>query len=178
MTVMPKKKKIILIPYPAQGHVNPMIKLASLFSNKGFNPIIITPEFIHRRVSHRINDGIVFLSIPDGLHEDTPRDFFAIEMAMERNMASPLEELVRKMIVDGGEEDDGGGIGFFVVDLLASWAIDVGRRCGVTVAGFWPAMHATYRLVAAIPDLIHAGVISEDGMCCHSFRRTPLSEHY
>ncbi|XP_075489046.1 LOW QUALITY PROTEIN: UDP-glycosyltransferase 82A1 [Primulina tabacum] len=162
MTVM--LKKVILIPYPAQGHVNPMIKLASLLSSMGFNPIIITPEFIHRRVSHRINDGIVFMSIPDGLREGTPRDFFSIEMAMEKNMASPLEELVRKMIMDGGEENDGGGIGFFVVDLLASWAIDVGRRCRVAVAGFWPAMHATYRVVAAIPDLIHAGVISEDGI--------------
>ncbi|XP_073127986.1 UDP-glycosyltransferase 82A1 [Henckelia pumila] len=150
-----KKKKVILIPYPAQGHVNPMIKLASLLSNMGFDPIIITPEFIHRRVSRRINDGILFMSVPDGLREGAPRDFFAIEMAMERNMASPLEELVREM---------GGGIGFFVVDLLASWAIDVGRRCGVAVAGFWPAMHATYRLLAAIPDLIHAGVISGDGI--------------
>ncbi|XP_073027922.1 UDP-glycosyltransferase 82A1 isoform X2 [Primulina eburnea] len=164
MTVMQKKKKVILIPYPAQGHVNPMIKLASLLSSMGFNPIIITPEFIHRRVSHRINDGIVFMSIPDGLRDGTPRDFFSIEMAMEKNMASPLEELVRKMIMDGGEENDGGGIGFFVVDLLASWAIEVGRRCRVAVAGFWPAMHATYRLVAAIPDLVHAGVISEDGI--------------
>ncbi|XP_073312092.1 UDP-glycosyltransferase 82A1 [Primulina huaijiensis] len=164
MTVMPKKKKVILIPYPAQGHVNPMIKLASLLSSMGFNPIIITPEFIYRRVSHRINDGIVFMSIPDGLREGTPRDFFSIEMAMEKNMASPLEELVRMMIMDGGEDDDAGGIGFFVVDLLASWAIDVGRRCRVAVAGFWPAMHATYRLVAAIPDLIHAGVISADGI--------------
>ncbi|KZV22506.1 hypothetical protein F511_09028 [Dorcoceras hygrometricum] len=168
MTAMTKKmmKKVILIPYPAQGHVNPMIKLASFLSNMGFHPIIITPDFIHRRVSRRTTDGIVFMSIPDGLSEGTPRDFFAIEMAMERYMAAPLEELVRRETMDGG-----GGIGFFVVDLLASWAIEVGRLCGVAVAGFWPAMHATYRLVAAIPDLINAGVISEHGSSTSRNRR-------
>ncbi|KAK4437438.1 UDP-glycosyltransferase 82A1 [Sesamum alatum] len=171
MTMM-KKKKILLIPYPAQGHVTPMLKLASLLSNLGFRPVVITPEFIHRRISPQINpeDGILCLSIPDGLDAETPRDFFAIERAMEENMPPVLEALLRKMIDE--EEEGGGGIACLVADLLASWAVDVAQRCGVAAAGFWPAMHATYRLIAAIPHLIRTGVISENG--CPRNPSTPI----
>lgn len=153
-----RNKKVILIPYPAQGHVTPMLKLASLFSTFGYKPVIITPDFIHRRIASQIepHNRILSVSIPDGLDEDAPRDFFAIEMAMEQNMPPYLEQIVWEM-----EKDD--GVCCLVVDLLASWAIDVGRRCGVQVAGFWPAMHATYRLVEAIPHLIQTGIISENG---------------
>ncbi|XP_011100441.1 UDP-glycosyltransferase 82A1 [Sesamum indicum] len=162
MTLM-KKRTIILIPYPAQGHVTPMLRLASLLSNLGLRPVVITPEFIHRRISPQINpeDGIRCLSITDGLDAETPPDFFSIERAMEENMPPILEALLRKMIDE--EEEEGGGIACLVADLLASWAVDVARRCGVAAAGFWPAMHATYRLIAAIPHLIRTGVISESG---------------
>ncbi|KAL8478140.1 hypothetical protein ACS0TY_030143 [Phlomoides rotata] len=163
---MRMKKKIILIPYPAQGHVTPMLKFAAVLSNLGgFRPVVITPEFIHRRISPRINpddDGILCHSIPDGLDEGTPRDFFAIERAMEEHMPRVLEEHIRKMIEDD-ERDNGGGVACVVVDLLASSALEVARRCGLEAAGFWPAAHATYRLLAAIPQLIRDGLISENG---------------
>ncbi|KAH6780951.1 UDP-Glycosyltransferase superfamily protein [Perilla frutescens var. hirtella] len=155
------KKKIILIPYPAQGHVTPMLKLAAVLAKLGrFQPVVLTPEFIHRRISPQIDpgDGVLCLPLPDGLDDGAPRDFFAIERAMEENMPPVLEGLLREMV-----REDGGGVACVVVDLLASWAVEVARRCGVAAAGFWPAMHATYRLFAAIPDLIRTGLISENG---------------
>ncbi|KAL7086601.1 hypothetical protein ACP275_13G010800 [Erythranthe tilingii] len=167
-----KKKIIILIPYPAQGHVTPMLKLASLLSNLGFRPVVVTPEFIHRRISPQINpagDGILCVPISDGLDPAEPRDFFSIQRAMDETMPSNLEDIVRGMF------DGGGGVACLVVDLLASWAVGVARRCGVEAVGFWPAMHATYRLVAAIPDLIRTGVISENGCPINPKSRICLS---
>ncbi|XP_057792766.1 UDP-glycosyltransferase 82A1 [Salvia miltiorrhiza] len=153
---MKEKKKIILIPYPAQGHVTPMLKLAAVIAGLGrFQPVVLTPEFIHRRISPRIH-GVLCLPLPDGLDGGTPPpDFFAVERAMEEAMPPALEELLLREMA--------GGVACVVADLLASWAVEVARRCGVTVAGFWPAMHATYRLVAAIPHLVRTGVISENG---------------
>jgi UDP:flavonoid glycosyltransferase YjiC (YdhE family) len=154
-----KRPKIILVPYPAQGHVTPMLKLASAFHNHGFDIIMITPEHIHHQVVSSVEptaDQILCLPIPDGLDRDTPRDFFAIEMAMENNMPLHLEAMVDKL-------DEDGGVVCMVVDLLASWAIDVANRCRVPVAGFWPAMLATYRLIAAIPDMVRTGLVSDAG---------------
>lgn len=154
------KKRIILVPYPAQGHVTPMLKLAAVLASLGrFEPVVVTPEFIHRRISLRI-DGVLCLPIPDGLDAAGPRDFFAIERAMEENMPPVFERLLRQM---------GGGVACVVADVLASWAVEAACRCGVAAVGFWPAMHATYRLVAAIPHLLRTGVISENGNSNFSF---------
>ncbi|XP_021731985.1 UDP-glycosyltransferase 82A1-like [Chenopodium quinoa] len=160
----PKKKMIILVPYPAQGHVTPMLKLASSLSTFGFRPLVVLPEFIHRLIFNKVNaatkGGIVCVSIPDGLDDESKsRDFFNIEKAMEDHMPPYMERLIRKTNNNGGEN-----IACMVVDLLASWAFDVGTKCGVAVAGFWPAMLATYSLISSIPELVQRGLISEYGL--------------
>ncbi|KAL5581621.1 hypothetical protein UlMin_014063 [Ulmus minor] len=159
------KKMIILVPYPAQGHVTPMLKLATALAKQGFQPVIITPENIHEKIVLQVehkSEEVVCMAIEDGMDKETPRDFFSIEAAMEINMPAHLERLVGKL-----EEDGQGVVVCFVVDLLASWAIQVANRCGIPVAGFWPAMLATYRLIAAIPDMVRAGHISDTGCPQH-----------
>lgn len=168
---LPKKNIIIMVPYPAQGHVTPMVQLATALVHRGFHPVVVTPEFIHRKINPQDEnpDDISFLSIPDGLDEDgAPRDFFAIEKAMESDMAIHLERLICKIHEDEDEdEEDGGGnvVVCVVVDLLCSYAIEVAKRCGVPVAGFWAVMLAAYRLIAAIPYMLHTGLVSEIGKC-------------
>lgn len=152
-----QKPKIIFIPYPAQGHVTPMLHLASAFLSRGFAPIVMTPESIHRRISAtNVDLGITFLALSDGQDrlDAPPSDFFSIENSMENIMPSQLERLLL-------EEDL--GVAFVVVDLLASWAIGVADRCGVPVAGFWPVMFAAYRLIQAIPELVRTGLVSQKG---------------
>ncbi|KAJ0089034.1 hypothetical protein Patl1_33280 [Pistacia atlantica] len=160
-----KKLKVILVPYPAQGHVTPMLKLASAILNDGLikEAVLVTPEFIHNRVISSIDskNKIRCMSIPDGLEKDAPRDFFAIENAMENFMPAHLEKLIGNIV----DEDDDGRVVCVVVDLVASWAIQVADRCGLPVAGFWPAMLATYCLIAAIPDMVQAGYICDDTGC-------------
>ncbi|KAG4139411.1 hypothetical protein ERO13_D07G190700v2 [Gossypium hirsutum] len=161
-----KKPKILLVPYPAQGHVNPMLKLGLALLTHGLQPIIVTPEFIHRRIVANVdlNDYQVrFMSIPDGFSgEEGPYDFFAIEKSMENIMPNHLETLLHEL-----DEDDDGTVVCMVIDLLASWAIQVATRCGIPAAGFWPAMQATYRLITSIPEMIQADLISETGCPRH-----------
>ncbi|KVH95845.1 UDP-glucuronosyl/UDP-glucosyltransferase [Cynara cardunculus var. scolymus] len=145
--------KVIMVPYPAHGHVTPMLNLAFALTCHGLSPVVVMPDFIHRTMAHKTH--ITCISIPDGLDEETPRDFFSIEFAMENNMAVHLERLVRE--VDGG-------VAFMIVDLLASWALKVGDDCGVPVVGYWPVMFAAYQLIAAIPEMLSLGIISETGI--------------
>ena len=156
------KKIVIMVPYAAQGHVTPMLKLASYLSTLGlFQPLMVLPEFIHRRIISKMDltrAGIRCLSIPDGLDEGKPCDFFAIETAMEDCMPAHLSRLIRKL-----QDDDHEEVGCLIVDVLASWAIEVGRECSVEVAGFWTAMVAAYSLISSFPELIQRGLISEAG---------------
>ncbi|KAL3502404.1 hypothetical protein ACH5RR_036853 [Cinchona calisaya] len=160
-----RASKVILVPYPAQGHITPMLKFASALVSHGLEPVVVVPEFIHCRISSQIHsiDGILCKSIPDGLDEGSPHDFFTIETSMEKIMPFHLEKLLLQL--DDQDQQDGrrSVVACMIVDLLASYAIDVANRCGVKVAGFWPAMLATYRLIAAVPDMLDAGIISETG---------------
>ncbi|XWS47454.1 hypothetical protein CRYUN_Cryun14cG0153300 [Craigia yunnanensis] len=132
------KPKIILVPYPAQGHVTPILNLGSAFLSHGFQPIIVTPKFIHHRIVSNMDPDheVRFMSIPDGLDEEGPHDFFAIEKAMENIMPIHLEGLIHKV----DEEEENGRVA---------------------------SMEATYRLITAIPDIVQSDLISETGCPQH-----------
>ncbi|XP_010276149.2 PREDICTED: UDP-glycosyltransferase 82A1 [Nelumbo nucifera] len=155
---MEKKARIVLVPYPAQGHVTPMVQLALALRDLEFDPVLVVPDYLHLKIMPHIqpNYGVSFISIPDGLSENEPRDFFTIAFSMENSMPAHLERIIRSFSQDGR-------VACVVVDFLASWAIEVAGRCGVPVAGFWPAMLAMYRICVAIPDMIKVGLIDEFG---------------
>ncbi|OWM81567.1 UDP-glycosyltransferase 82A1 [Punica granatum] len=168
--------KVILVPYPAQGHVTPMLQLAVALLPSGFEPVLVTLEHIHRRIKPDIEQMghvasmVKCVVLQDGLESGGARDFFAIEAAMEDgSMAVQLERLVSKL----DDCENGEGVVLMVVDVLASWAMEVGHRCGVPTAGFWVAMIATYQVVAAIPDLVRHGVISYSGTPRHKETKLP-----
>lgn len=163
--------KVIMVPYPAQGHVTPMLNLAMALTRLGLSPVVVTPEFIHHTIAQKTH--VTCMSIPDGLDDDVPRDFFAIEFAMENNMPVHLERLVREL-----NSDDDGGVAFMIVDLLASWALKVGDDCGIPVVGYWPVMLAAYQLIASIPDLLSLGVISETGKIIKTISNLIYSYYY
>ncbi|CAN6268606.1 unnamed protein product [Urochloa humidicola] len=161
---------VLLVPFPAQGHVTPMLQLARALAAHGAAPTVAVPDFIHRRISGAgccAAGGVALVSIPSGIAEnagvgsgsDATPGFGAIEHAMEHHMPAHLERMLTSSPPRGSRP----AVACVVVDVLASWAVPVAARCGVPVAGFWPAMLASYRVVAAIPELIERGLISESG---------------
>lgn len=44
------KPHAICIPFPAQGHINPMLKLAKLLHHKGFHITFVNTEYNHKRL--------------------------------------------------------------------------------------------------------------------------------
>nr|CAB3487702.1 unnamed protein product [Digitaria exilis] len=154
---------VLFVPFPAQGHVTPMLQLARALAAHGVAATVAVPDFIHRRIASATggNGGVALASIPSGIvvpdaagsDSDDPPGFGAIVHSMEHHMPAHLERLLVARPA----------VACVVVDVLASWAVPVAARCGVPVAGFWPAMLASYRVVAAIPELIERGLISESG---------------
>ncbi|MCH1922934.1 hypothetical protein L9G15_26340, partial [Shewanella sp. A3A] len=64
----------VMVPYPAQGHVTPMLTLAKLLYSRGFHVTFVNNEFNHRRLLRargaRALDGAPgfrFAAMDDGL---------------------------------------------------------------------------------------------------------------
>ncbi|GAU36718.1 hypothetical protein TSUD_217750 [Trifolium subterraneum] len=102
---------VVCIPYPAQGHINPMLKLAKLLHYKGgFHVTFVNTKFNHKRLLKARGpnslDGLPsfrFETIPDGLPEsdvdatqDIPSLFsdgvmsFTLDAAQELNIPEVL----------------------------------------------------------------------------------------
>ncbi|XP_054803459.1 7-deoxyloganetin glucosyltransferase-like [Prosopis cineraria] len=73
-SIWESKPHAVMIPYPAQGHVNPMMKLAKILHSRGFHITFVNSEFNHKRLlrsrgPHAV-DGLPdfrYETIPDGL---------------------------------------------------------------------------------------------------------------
>ncbi|CAK8538706.1 unnamed protein product [Lathyrus sativus] len=163
---MRKKPIILLVPYPAQGHVNPMQNLASSFIAQGFETLMILPQHVHNKINVDDDKIVKCVGLEDGIEEETTTpDFFAIESSMENIMPIHLEEFLQN-------NERVGEVCLMVVDLLASWAIQVAGKFGIPTVGFWPAMLASYLLIAAIPQMLRTGLISDTGLPQHEGKIT------
>ncbi|CAL5332767.1 unnamed protein product [Camellia sinensis] len=97
----------VCIPYPAQGHINPMLKLAKLLHHKGFHITFINTEFNHCRLlksqgPHSISGtpSFRFETIPDGLPPsefDATQDIPALCHSILHNFLNPFRVLLAKL---------------------------------------------------------------------------------
>ena len=69
-----KPPHVVCVPFPAQGHVTPMMKLAKILHRKGFHVTFVNTEYNHRRLVRSRGPTAVaglsdfrFATIPDGL---------------------------------------------------------------------------------------------------------------
>ncbi|KAD6795974.1 hypothetical protein E3N88_06870 [Mikania micrantha] len=67
-----KKTHVLLIPYPAQGHVTPLMEAAQCLTSNGLKVTFVNTDFTHKRVSacseiHGLSDMMQMVSIPDGM---------------------------------------------------------------------------------------------------------------
>ncbi|XP_048138595.1 UDP-glycosyltransferase 83A1-like [Rhodamnia argentea] len=170
MLTMAKLKHVLVIPFPAQGHVTPLLKLSHCIADYGAKVTFVNTESIHAQVMAANpglevgSDRIKFVAIPDGLETDEERkDSTKMMASILRVMPGHLQELVEKVKKQSnGNEDE--QISFMIADLTAGWALEVAERMGIERAGFWPASVSTLALVLNVPHLIKGGVIDNNGI--------------
>ncbi|XP_008219468.1 PREDICTED: 7-deoxyloganetin glucosyltransferase-like [Prunus mume] len=106
-TGLTEKPHAVCIPYPAQGHITPMLQLTKLLHYKGFHITFVNTEFNHRRLlkSRGPNslDGLPsfrFETIPDGLpptDTNATQDVTALCVSTRKNCLAPFRDLLSKL---------------------------------------------------------------------------------
>ncbi|XP_044446295.1 UDP-glycosyltransferase 85A1-like, partial [Triticum aestivum] len=101
------KPHVLLIPYPAQGHVNPLLRLAKALHMRSFHITFLHTEHNYRRLLRSHGPGAVeevpgfrFETIPDGLPPadlDATQDIWKLCEATRRTCPGPVRELVERL---------------------------------------------------------------------------------
>ena len=165
----------VMIPYPAQGHVTPMLKLGKLLHARGFHVTFVNNEFNHRRLLRsqsadtlRGLPAFQFTAIADGLPPsdlEASRDTPALIYSTMTTCRPRFKELVVKLNEEA--EASGGAVPpvtCVVADSITSFAISVARELGLRCAVLWTASACGFMGYYHYKGLLDRGLVPLKGM--------------
>ncbi|KAJ9170375.1 hypothetical protein P3X46_018487 [Hevea brasiliensis] len=165
MGTLNNKPHAVLLPYPAQGHVNPLMQLAKLLHCKGFHITFVNTEFNHRRLIQ--SNGLSFVkdvidfrfeTIPDGLPPSdnvATQDIWALSDSVQKNCLTPFRELLRKL----NSSPELPPVSCIMSDGLMSFAIEAAHELGIPDVQFWTASAIGLIGFLHFDDLVKRGIV-------------------
>ncbi|KAK8548254.1 hypothetical protein V6N13_054942 [Hibiscus sabdariffa] len=146
---------VLVIPYPSQGHINPMLQFSKRLSSKGLKPTFATTNFISQTMNPELLLGsdIDFDTISDGCDQGGFLEANDIDDYLVRLQAAgsrTLTELVLKY------RNTPHPIDCILYDAFLPWALDVAKQFGIVGAAFFTQACA----VNYIYYCAHHGVLS------------------
>ncbi|WCJ44438.1 UDP-Glycosyltransferase superfamily protein [Euphorbia peplus] len=167
---IPKKPHAVCIPYPAQGHINPMLKLAKLLHQTGFHVTFVNTEYNHRRLlkargPHSLDGypSFQFRTIPDGLpptDTDATQDIPLLCESTRRTCLVPFKNLIQKLN-EASDIDDGGDVppvSCIVSDGVMSFTVDAARELGLPIVLFWTTSACGFLAYMHYRELVDKGL--------------------
>ncbi|KAK7295446.1 hypothetical protein RJT34_18355 [Clitoria ternatea] len=161
---------ILVLPFPAQGHVNPLMHLSKRLVQHGFKITFLNTDFNHKRVVSATNEHVNLegprmrlISIPDGLGpEDDRNDLASLCVAMLRTMPSLVERVIED--INGLDDDASEKISGIIADVNMSWALEIADKLGIKGAVLCPSAAAISAMQESIPKLIQDGILDSNGL--------------
>lgn len=159
---------VLMFPFPIQGHMPPMLKLAELLSNVGLYVTFVNTEYSHGRfMCHssalaRLEQRprFRFRTIPDGLPKDDPRSALHF-MVIEESLRVRSRESYRELLTPtSGQDPDGWPpVSCVIADAVLPLALDVAEEVGIHVLIFRTGGACSFWAFHCIPELVKVGVI-------------------
>ncbi|KAJ0040992.1 hypothetical protein Pint_27596 [Pistacia integerrima] len=168
----PTKPHAVLIPYPAQGHVTPMMQLAKLLHSKGFHITYVNTEFNHKRLIRSRGSNALkglpdfqFKTIPDGLppsDRDATQDIPALCASIRKTCLTPFVELISKLNSSGEVPP----VTTIVSDGVMTFGIKAAEILGLPVVTLWTASVCGMLGYLQYAELVKRGIVPFKGMLC------------
>eukprot|EP00253_Pinus_taeda_P028536 PITA_28536 len=157
MAHSPESLHALVIPYPTQGHMNPMMQFAKNLASKGLIVTFVTTH--HRRhqiikaysqtdqvesIHHdaqNMDIDIRYAQISDGLPLDFDRSAgFSEFMHGVENMGGELERLIQEL------NETGPPVSCVIADTMLFWSLQVTKKFGIPWVSFWTQPTAVYSI--------------------------------
>ncbi|GLJ08785.1 hypothetical protein SUGI_0095920 [Cryptomeria japonica] len=129
---------VVIVPFPAQGTINPLINLAQLLSLRGVFITFVNMDWSHKCMSKAAHNDdeptFKFLTIPDGLPPDHGRlaNLAEYVIAME-NLGPVLEHHLLSSLSDGKTPP----VTCIITENFMSCTHQVAKKLGVPRVIFW-----------------------------------------
>ncbi|RDX57892.1 UDP-glycosyltransferase 83A1, partial [Mucuna pruriens] len=154
----------LCIPFPVQGHVNPLMQFSVFLAKHGCKVTFVHTEFSHKRGNggKEKHEGsqMKLVTLPDGLDpEDDRSDLVKVLLSIKSTMPARLPQLIQD--IDALDVDN--KITCIIGTINMSWALEVGYKLGIKGALLCPASATSLASAATIPKLIHDGIIDPQG---------------
>ncbi|XP_031497614.1 7-deoxyloganetin glucosyltransferase-like isoform X1 [Nymphaea colorata] len=174
-----EKPHAVCIPFPAQGHVTPMMQLAKLLHSKGFHISFVNTEFNHQRLVRSRGPGAFdglkdfrFETIPDGLppsHPDRTQDIPALCDSATKNFHVPFLHLLQKLNESGNPP-----VTCIISDGAMSFTHKAAQELGLPVVFFWTTSACGFWGYFHYLDLIERGYtpLKEESQLTNGYLRT------
>ncbi|GJN02759.1 hypothetical protein PR202_ga20141 [Eleusine coracana subsp. coracana] len=144
------KPHAVLVPFPAQGHVTPMLKLGKILHCRGFHITFVNSEFNHRRLLRSRGAGALdglpdfrFATIPDGLPQSDADATQDVPPLCRSTMETCLPHF-RSLLAELNAAPGAPPVTCVVGDDVMSFTLDAAREIGVPCALFWTASACGY----------------------------------
>ncbi|KAJ4965000.1 hypothetical protein NE237_016849 [Protea cynaroides] len=177
-----KEPHAVCIPYPAQGHINPMLKVAKLLHHKGFHITFVNTEFNHKRLlksrgpdSLKGLPGFQFETIPDGLPSsdtDATQDIPTLSQSTSTTCLVPFRNILSKL----NAADDIPPVTCIVSDGAMSFTLQAAKEIGVPEVLFWTISACGFLAYMHYPHLIERGFtpLKDVSYLSNGYLDTPL----
>ncbi|KAJ0020878.1 hypothetical protein Pint_32704 [Pistacia integerrima] len=161
-------RKLVLVPCPFQGHINPMLQLGTILHSKGFSITVAHAQFNSPQTSN--HPDFIFQSLPDGISSkpDIPRDFLAFMSSLNLNCRAPFQEFLSQMIGKQEQQDE---LPCIIYDALMYFAEAVSSHLKLPSIILQTCSVTTMLTYFAYPRLQEEGYIPPQGI------RTPYCFH-
>ncbi|KAL1188024.1 UDP-glycosyltransferase 76E6 [Cardamine amara subsp. amara] len=100
------KRRIVLVPVPAQGHVTPILQLGKALNLKGFSITVAQGQFNQVSSSSQGFSGFQFITIPGSLPESEFERLGPIEFLLEFNKKSQagFKDCISQLLLQQGND--------------------------------------------------------------------------
>lgn len=169
-----QKPHAVCLPYPAQGHINPMLKLAKLLHHSNFYITFVHTTYNHNR--HLKTHGpeslnglpdFQFETIPDGLppsDTDATQDIPTLCKSTTETCLVPFKEILAKLHNKSLESpEEVPPVTCIISDGCMSFTVDAAEDAGIPNVLLWTTSACGFLGYANYPNLIDRGLIPLQG---------------
>jgi UDP:flavonoid glycosyltransferase YjiC (YdhE family) len=163
-----RQAHVVMIPYPAQGHVTPMLQLAKLLHARGFHVTFVNNEFNHRRHLRARGPNALdgterfrFAAIDDGLplsEADATQDVPALCHSTMTTCLPRFKDLVARINAEA-EAEGRPAVTCVVGDSTMTFALRAARELGLRCATLWTASACGFIGYYHYRHLVERGIV-------------------